>query len=109
MKDNVSKFSTPRYVEIDRCAGTFATAKACAMVLPHRGSIECEIDTDFYNQPYISVLGTFSMQFFNEDSDITKLEEVLEATKLFVEAMDGTAARTRRMILEAPSRLPPTP
>lgn len=45
---------------------------------------------------------TFLRQVLNEDADITGLEEVLEAAKLFMKVMDSIAARTRKTIWEAP-------
>lgn len=45
-----------------------------------------------YNQFYIFVVENFTRQSLNEDSNITDLEEVEDASKLIVKAMDCLAA-----------------
>lgn len=70
------------------------------MLLQHCRIMGCEIDTDCYNQSYISVEETLLRQALNEDSDITGLEEAVEAAKLFVKAIDVIDARSRKMIWE---------
>lgn len=68
---------------------------------------EWEINTDCWNQSCISVTETFLKQGLYADSDISGLEKVVEAAKLFVKATDDIAARTRKMIWEEPLGLVP--
>lgn len=105
MKDNVSKFSNPVHVVDYPIAWTFSPGKACMMLPRHGRFICCEIDTACYNQSYTTVVYTFSRNVQNVDLNITRSEEVVEAAKLFVKAMDGLAAKTKMMIWEVPPGL----
>lgn len=69
------------------------------MMLPrHLQLVGSEIYTDFYSRSYIPVVENFSRQGLNEDPASPGLEEVVEAVKLFVKAMNYIAARTMKMI-----------
>lgn len=62
---------------------------------------------DCYKQNQTSVVDTILEQVVTEDSNITALEEGVEAEILFVIAMDVIGARTKKMIWEAPPELSP--
>lgn len=80
-KESVTKLGKAAHAVHDPCAGAFATAEACIMLSKQCRFVGCIIDTVCFRASKPSIVDVFAIQFLNENSDIFRGDERVQAAE----------------------------
>lgn len=106
MMDDVSKFSEPGELVMDRFWGTFATGKAYMMLAKHRVFVRCEKDSECFQPALPSLVEMYARQVLNPELGIEDGKEVKTAARAFILAMRMISSKRRKDDCSLPVGLP---
>lgn len=94
--DIKSKVTEPGQLMIDTCCGTFATTKACLMLLEHAALVGCEKDPDCFEAALVSLIEVHALQTISPDSDTGGIRDVKVADRAFIHSVKKILSKKRK-------------
>lgn len=105
MNELVRKYLKSGKAEVDRCARTSATEKACTVLPKYRRLVGYKVDSVYLHASRRPVGYMLGRQIICKEFDIIGSEEVKAAAAEFVKIIDCMAAKREKMAFHMSSRL----